>query len=184
MLVSVQFFGRIILFLLFIVIRRCKNRRNFSIGRRTVVLPHTRRRWAFCVMAFGGGLAAALCSMQCFFFFGLTLYLVFYRSLIVLHPLNIFAKFYYFQSISLEKSLNVGNGSRLGDVAEIEAEMFSFAQKFNRRTDLNLALNPPYCQTDVSGRLYCFSFIHFIFTAEILSSSSLLSVCISNPHFS
>jgi hypothetical protein len=26
------------------------------------------------------------------------------------------------------------NGFRLGDVAEIEAQMFSFAQKFNRRT--------------------------------------------------
>jgi hypothetical protein len=33
------------------------------------VLPHTRRRWAFCVRAFGGGLAAALCSVLPFFYF-------------------------------------------------------------------------------------------------------------------
>jgi hypothetical protein len=33
------------------------------------VLPHTRRRWAFRVWAFGGGLAAALCSRMPFFYF-------------------------------------------------------------------------------------------------------------------
>jgi hypothetical protein len=31
------------------------------------------------------------------------------------------------------------NGFRLGDVAEIEAQMFSFAQKFNRRTELKFS---------------------------------------------
>jgi len=38
---------------------------------------------------------------------------------------------------------------QLGEVAEIEAQMFSFAQKFNRRTTVDLALNPPFCQTAV-----------------------------------
>jgi hypothetical protein len=33
------------------------------------VLPHTRRRWAFCARAFGGGLVAALCSVLAFFLF-------------------------------------------------------------------------------------------------------------------
>jgi hypothetical protein len=32
-----------------------------------------------------------------------------------------------------------GNGLRLGDVAEIEAQKFSFAQKFNRRTELEFS---------------------------------------------
>ncbi|OWR13084.1 hypothetical protein CDW55_12050 [Chryseobacterium sp. VAUSW3] len=43
------------------------------------------------------------------------------------------------------------NGLQLGEVAEIEAQMFSFAQKFNRRTTVDLALNPPFCQTAVVG---------------------------------
>ncbi|MGV0928582.1 MULTISPECIES: hypothetical protein [unclassified Empedobacter] len=41
------------------------------------------------------------------------------------------------------------NGLQLGEVAEIEAQMFSFAQKFNRRTTVDLALKPPFCQTAV-----------------------------------
>jgi hypothetical protein len=48
-------------------------------------------------------------------------------------------------------------GFQLGEVAEIEAQMFSFAQKFNRRTELNLALNPPFCQTDVR----CWRSVHW-----------------------
>ena len=47
-----------------------------------------------------------------------------------------------------------GNGLQLGEVAEIEAQMFSFAQKFNRRTELELALNPPFCQTAVRRSLF------------------------------
>ena len=47
------------------------------------------------------------------------------------------------------------NGLQLGEVAEIEAQMFSFAQKFNRRTELELALNPPFCQTAVVRSLFC-----------------------------
>jgi hypothetical protein len=39
----------------------------------------------------------------------------------VLHPLSIFANFYYFLSILLEKSLNIGNGLGFGEVGEIEA---------------------------------------------------------------
>jgi hypothetical protein len=31
------------------------------------------------------------------------------------------------------------NVLRLGDVAEIEAQMFSFAQKFNRKTELEFS---------------------------------------------
>jgi hypothetical protein len=31
------------------------------------------------------------------------------------------------------------NVSQLGEVAEIEAQMFSFAQKFNRRTELDFS---------------------------------------------
>jgi hypothetical protein len=34
------------------------------------------------------------------------------------------------------------NVSRLGEVAEIEAQMFSFAQKFNRRTELDFSTKP------------------------------------------
>lgn len=35
-----------------------------------------------------------------------------------------------------------GNVSGLGEVAEIEAQMFSFAQKFNRRTELEFSTKP------------------------------------------
>jgi hypothetical protein len=31
---------------------------------------------------------------------------------------------------------------QLGEVAEIEAQMFSFVQKFNRRTELELSTEP------------------------------------------
>lgn len=34
------------------------------------------------------------------------------------------------------------NVSGLGEVAEIEAQMFSFAQKFNRRTELEFSTKP------------------------------------------
>jgi len=50
------------------------------------------------------------------------------------------------------------NGSQLGEVAEIEAQMFSFAQKFNRTTALEPttklsyeALHPTLRQTAVTG---------------------------------
>jgi len=52
----------------------------------------------------------------------------------------------YFYKIS-------ANGFQLGEVAEIEAQMFSFAQKFNRRTTVDLALNPPFCQNAVELNL-------------------------------
>jgi hypothetical protein len=42
-----------------------------------------------------------------------------------------------------------GNVPQLGEVAEIEAQMFSFAQKFIEELPLNLVLNPPFCQTVV-----------------------------------
>jgi hypothetical protein len=41
--------------------------------RSTFALPHTRRRWAFRAWAFGGGLAAVLCSAHTFFLFFLFL---------------------------------------------------------------------------------------------------------------
>jgi len=34
------------------------------------------------------------------------------------------------------------NGLQLGEVAENEAQMFSFAQKFNRRTELEFSTEP------------------------------------------
>jgi len=34
------------------------------------------------------------------------------------------------------------NGLQLGEVAEIGAQMFSFAQKFNRRTELEFSTEP------------------------------------------
>jgi hypothetical protein len=34
------------------------------------------------------------------------------------------------------------NGLQLGEVAEIEAQMFNFAQKFNRRTELEFRTEP------------------------------------------
>ena len=34
------------------------------------------------------------------------------------------------------------NGLQLGEVAEIEAQKFSFAQKFNRRTELEFSTEP------------------------------------------
>jgi len=34
------------------------------------------------------------------------------------------------------------NGLQLGEVAEIEAQMFSFAQKFNRRTKVEFSTKP------------------------------------------
>jgi len=35
-----------------------------------------------------------------------------------------------------------GNGPRLGEVAEIEVQMFSFEQKFNRRTVVEFSTKP------------------------------------------
>jgi hypothetical protein len=59
------------------------------------VLPHTRRRWAFCAWAFGGGLAAALCSAIVFSFF---LFLskssfIFYQNLVGFTP-SVFLQFF------------------------------------------------------------------------------------------
>ena len=38
------------------------------------------------------------------------------------------------------------DGFRLGEVAEIEAQMFSFVQKFNRRTELEFSTEPAFLQ--------------------------------------
>jgi hypothetical protein len=35
-----------------------------------------------------------------------------------------------------------GNGLQLGEVSEIEAQTFSFAQKFNRRPELEFSTEP------------------------------------------
>jgi hypothetical protein len=48
------------------------------------------------------------------------------------------------------------NGLQLGEVAEIEAQMFSFAQKFNRRTSVEFSTEPailPNC---------CYAFVVFL----------------------
>jgi len=52
-------------------------------------------------------------------------------------------------------------GLQLGEVAEIEVQMFSFAQSSIEELPLNLALNPPFCQTAVvcSGIVYFISFM-------------------------
>jgi hypothetical protein len=71
------------------------------------VLPHTRRRWAFCVRAFGGGLAAALCSVLPFFYFFLFFCSRkngFFSDIQFLYPLSIFANFDYF-SLNITRNL-------------------------------------------------------------------------------
>ena len=55
---------------------------------------------------------------------------------------------------------------RLGDVAEIEAQMFSFAQKFNRRTTVEFSTEPailPNCWLAVVHRfsVVIVIFVHF-----------------------
>jgi len=46
---------------------------------------------------------------------------------------------------------------QLGEVAEIEAQMFCFAQKFNRRTAVEFstkpAILPNCCSSDTSGEI-------------------------------
>ena len=59
--------------------------------------------------------------------------------------------------------LRYSNGLQLGEVAEIEAQMFSFTKSSIEELNLNLVLNPPFCQTAVMGRFlldvkYSFSF--------------------------
>jgi len=56
----------------------------------------------------------------------------------------------YFLNVNIFHSIFVGrsfdkvaaNGLQLGEVAEIEAQMFSFAQKFNRRTAVEFSTEP------------------------------------------
>jgi hypothetical protein len=51
------------------------------------------------------------------------------------------------------------NGLQLGEVAEIEAQMFSFAQKFNRRTAVEFSTEPailPNC---------CWAFVFIFYRA-------------------
>ncbi len=63
-----------------------------------------------------------------------------------------------------------GNGLQLGEVAEIEALMFSFAQKFNRRTAVEFstepAILPNCCYLLCCFRLHIFyyEFNNFVFT--------------------
>jgi hypothetical protein len=54
------------------------------------------------------------------------------------------------------------NVSRLGDVADKEAETFYYHYTSKIAKFFDLALNPPYCQTDVSGS--GFSLILVIFS--------------------
>jgi len=47
-----------------------------------------------------------------------------------------------FLSVILAKRDVVDNGSQLGEVAEIEAQMFNFVQEFNRRTPVEFSTEP------------------------------------------
>jgi hypothetical protein len=56
---------------------------------------------------------------------------------------------------------------QLGEVAEIEAQMFSFAQKFNRRTAVEFstkpAILPNCCSSDTSGERYPTIYSDYVF---------------------
>ena len=62
------------------------------------------------------------------------------------------------------------NGLQLGEVAEIEAQMFSFAQKFNRRTELEFSTEPailPNCCYLLCCfwlHIFYYEFNYFVFT--------------------
>ena len=81
-------------------------------------------------------------------------------------PNNILRTFFYAHYCQMVSS----NGLQLGEVAEIEAQMFSFAQKFNRRTELEFstepAILPNCCYLLCFFRLYIFyyEFNDFVFT--------------------
>jgi hypothetical protein len=51
------------------------------------------------------------------------------------------------------------NGLGLGEVAEIEAQMFSFAQKFNHRTDVDFSTEP----TILPNCCYATALFHSLF---------------------
>ena len=60
---------------------------------------------------------------------------------------------------------------QLGEVAEIEAQLFSFAQKFNRRTELDFSTKPailPNC-------CYVLPFLSVILKLSLLSKITLAS---------
>jgi hypothetical protein len=42
----------------------------------------------------------------------------------------------------MRRAAMTANGLQLGEVAEIEAQMFSFVQKFNRRTAVEFSTKP------------------------------------------
>jgi hypothetical protein len=60
------------------------------------------------------------------------------------------------------------NGSQLGEVAEIEAQMFSFARKFNRRTVVEFSTEPAilpnccYAQCLFARSMQIVQFAHFL----------------------
>jgi zinc transporter ZupT len=62
----------------------------------TFALPHTRRRWAFRAWAFGGGLAAVLCSAMSYFFLFFFVKTAFLLRFDFYAPLSIFANFDHF----------------------------------------------------------------------------------------
>ena len=54
--------------------------------------------------------------------------------------MNLFNQQFFRSNVFLRNFGSIaGNGSRLGDVAEIEGQMFNFVQKFNRRTELEFS---------------------------------------------
>jgi len=77
-------------------------------------------------------------------------------SLLILSMRWLFICHFYFVNLLSCRSFRVSaNGSRLGDVAEIEAQMFSFVEKFNRRTELEFSTKPAI----LPNRCYAFALI-------------------------
>ena len=76
---------------------------------------------------------AAICVGLCF---GIA-------ALLILRSVGIFSFFLSIFNWSVGLFTMTPNGVlQLGEVAEIEAQMFSFAQKFNRRTELDFSTEP------------------------------------------
>ncbi|MBS1737922.1 MAG: hypothetical protein JSS98_15165 [Bacteroidetes bacterium] len=57
---------------------------------------------------------------------------------------------------------------RLGEVAEIEAQMFSFAQKFNRRTAVELSTEPAILPNRCYRLGFFSRFFVFIFKPNLM----------------
>jgi hypothetical protein len=69
----------------------------------------------------------------------------------------------------------------LGEVAEIEAQMFSFTQKFNRRTAVEFCTEPAIAAKLLLGAGFYFIYVNLlVFMSTIISSVieiNLFSIC-------